>query len=65
MAKKMFLLSFITNKTERISFKSGCVVLVGKHLKGDWLLIIMAKNNFVLLLKSFTDNVQKHKVHKF
>ena len=29
----MFYLPFITNKTEHISFKSGCVIWVAKHLK--------------------------------
>ena len=28
-----------TNKTECISLKSGCVVQVAKHLKGDWFIV--------------------------
>ena len=39
-AAKKFYLSFITNKTRRISFKSGCAVLVAKHLKEDWFIVL-------------------------
>ena len=31
---------FTTNKTECISFKSGCVVRLAKHLKVDWLIVM-------------------------
>ena len=31
---------FITNKTEHISFKSGCVLQVAKHLKGGWFIVL-------------------------
>ena len=38
--QKTFYLPFITNKTERISFKSGCAVRVAKQLKGDWFIVL-------------------------
>ena len=28
------------NKTKCISFKSGCVIWVAKHLKGDWFIVL-------------------------
>ena len=31
---------FKTNRTERISFKSGCVVWVAKYLKEDWFKVL-------------------------
>ena len=49
----MFSLPFNAKKIERVSFKSGCVVRVVKHIKGDWFIV------FVLLLKSFIANVLK------
>ena len=35
-AKVVLAAFFITNKTERISFKNGCVIWMVKHLKGGW-----------------------------
>ena len=37
---KDVLPSLITNETEHISFKSGCVILVMKDLKGDWVIVL-------------------------
>ena len=31
---------YTTIKTERFSFKTGCVIQVVKHLKEDWLLVL-------------------------
>ena len=53
----MFYPSFITNKTERFSFKSGSVVQVAKHLKVDWFIVLL--NNYGL--KSCIANVLKCK----
>ena len=57
----MFYPLFITNKTGHNSFKSGCAVRVAKHFKRRLVhsveLTIMAKNNFVPLLKSFIANL--------
>ena len=33
-AKDVLVALHYTIKTERVSFKSGCVILVAKHLKG-------------------------------
>ena len=33
---------YITNKTERSRFKSGCVIQVMKHLKEDWIVYSVA-----------------------
>ena len=57
---------FISNKTEHLSFKSGCVVRVAKHLKEDWFIVLHNNydlNNFIPLLKSFIANVLKCKAH--
>ena len=58
---------YITNKTERFSFTSGCVVRVAKRLKEDWFKVfwkqLQLKNNFVALLKSFIAHVVKCKAH--
>ena len=35
LQQKTFYLPFITNKMERISFKSGCAVQVAEQFKGD------------------------------
>ena len=35
-----FYSPFITNRTKCVSFISGCVVLVAKHLKGDWFIVL-------------------------
>ena len=40
IAAKTFYPPFIAYKTEHIRFKSGCVVLVAKHLKGDWFIVL-------------------------
>ena len=51
----------ITNKTERFSFKTVCVLWVSKCLVHSVAVAIAAQNNFVLLLKSFIVNVLKCK----
>ena len=38
--QKKFYSSFISNKTEHINFKSGCVIQVVKHLYGDWFIVL-------------------------
>ena len=38
--EKTFYMPFITNKTEHISFKSGCVIRVVKHLNRDWFIAL-------------------------
>ena len=44
----------------RISFKSGCVVWVAKHLKRDWVIVtIMALKNLVSFVKSCIANIRK------
>ena len=53
---------YLTNKTERYSYKSGCVIRVVNRLMVHSVTIaIAASNNFVPLLKSFIANVQKYK----
>ena len=39
---------------ERFRFKSGCVIWVVKHLKGDWCIVLC------LQLKSFIANMLKY-----
>ena len=40
IAAKDVLVTLISNKTERVNFKSGCVVWVTKYLEGDWFLVV-------------------------
>ena len=40
LQQKTFQPPFITKKVECISFKSGCVVHVVKHSKGDWFIVL-------------------------
>ena len=50
--KIAYHLPFITNKTERITFKSECVKWVAKHLKKDWFIVLHQQLwNFASLLK--------------
>ena len=51
-SKRHFTFSvFVTNKTKRISFKTGCVVQMGKRLVCSVAVEIVVYNSFVLLLK--------------
>ena len=40
LQQKAYYLPFITSKTKRFSFKSGCVVRLVKHLKEDWFIVL-------------------------
>ena len=40
LTKRLSYWLYITNKTERFSFISGCVVLVVEHSKQDWLIML-------------------------
>ena len=40
IATKEILAVLISNKTERVSFNSGCVIRVAKRLEGDWLIVL-------------------------
>ena len=51
--QKTFYLSFVANKTMHISFKSGCVVQVAKHLKGDWLIVLQLQFWICIAVKNF------------
>ena len=55
---------YITNKTERSSFESGCVVQVVKRFKKPLhsvAIAIKALNCFILLLISLVTNILKFK----
>ena len=47
---------YITNKTERFSFKSGCVVWVARCLKEDWFIGVVVA---IAALKPLRSAVKK------
>ena len=56
----------ITNKTERCSFKSGCVVRVAKHLNEDWFVVLWLQlqlKKLCITVKSFIAYVLKCKTN--
>ena len=57
----MFYPSFLTNKMERFSFKSGCVLRVAKHLKKTGSQCSINNYGLKQLLKSIIANVLKFK----
>ena len=62
--KKAFIQLYITKKTVRFSFKSGCTVRLVKLMKEDWPIVFSVNFGSKQLLKRFITEVLEYKTEE-